>query len=107
MFLHGCCQLLHETCIRLRWPSLLLAIGHSENSSDNSEIPTGSCSAGTDITTSAILWDSLGSGPVEQVRVTGAVSSSPTAGQETAAGEVAQGGQGTASSPQVVCFGCA
>ena len=68
--------------------------GNTAHTSDNSEIPASAGPAGSDITIAGILWYPIGPGTAQQVRVFGAVSYRAAAGTQTAAGEVAQRGQG-------------
>ena len=83
--------------IKTRIETLLcgFVVGHPAHASDHPAFPAGAGPAWPDLAAAAVLWHSARSRPAQQVRVAGAVPTRAAAGPQAAAGEVAQGGQGT------------
>ncbi len=68
--------------------------GYPAHSWHHPSVPGRPGSARPDIPTSAVFRDPTGPGPAQQVWVSGAVQTRPSAGPQTASGEMAEGGQG-------------
>ncbi len=68
--------------------------GYPARSWHHPSVPGRPGSARPDIPTPAVFRDPAGPGPAQQVWVSGAVQTRPSAGPQTASGEMAEGGQG-------------
>ncbi len=69
------------------------AARHPAHAAGHSALHPGAHPARPDLAAAAVLWHSARPGQAEQVRVDRAVQARDSAGQEAAAGEVAQGGE--------------